>query len=114
MKKFMMLFVGEDYPELGLSPEQIQERMGKWFAWNTKMREQGIIATGEALTYKIKRVVGPDRVVSDGPFVEPKEVVGGFYVIQAESFEHVVEIAQDYPDYDLGNSVEIREVMVFE
>ena len=114
MKEFMMIFIGADYEEIGLSPEQLQGRMGKWFAWGNKMEEQGVLRGGNALLSQSKRVVGPDRVVSDGPFVEGKELVGGYYLVAAENAEAVVEIAQDYPDYDLGGTVEIREVMVFD
>lgn len=114
MKDFMLIFVGSDYVTLGLSPEQMQERMGKWFAWNTKMREQGVIKSGDALHPGGKRVVGENRTVTDGPFVESNEVIGGFYIVTAADYEGAVEIAQGYPDYDLNGSVEIREVMVFD
>ncbi len=109
----MMIFIGADYQELGLSPEELQDRMGKWFAWGDKMGAQGILQGGKALVPVIKRVVGKDRTVSDGPFAEGKEIVGGYYIVTAENADAVVEIAQDYPDYDLGGTVEIREVMVF-
>lgn len=114
MKEFMMIFIGANYEELGLSPEQLQDRMGRWWAWGNKMQEQGILKGGDALLSQAKRVSGPQRVVSDGPFAESKELVGGYYLVMAESAEKVVEIAQDFPDYDLGGTVEIREVMIFE
>lgn len=114
MKDFMMIFIGADYESLGLSPEQLQERMGKWFAWDEKMRNQGVQKGGNALHAKSKRVVGKDRTVTDGPFIEGKELIGGYYIVSANDADAVVEIAQDYPDYDLGGTVEIREVMVFE
>ncbi len=113
MKDFMLIFLGTDYNELGLSPEQIQERMGRWFAWNTKMREQGIVKAGDALHPGGKRISGNDRTITDGPWVESKEVIGGFYLIQAESYEKAIEIAQGYPDYDLDGTVEVREVVDF-
>jgi hypothetical protein len=114
MKEFMMVFIGADYQELGLSPEELQNRMGKWFAWGDKMGAQGILQGGKALVPVIKRVIGKDRTVSDGPFAEGKEIVGGYYIVTAENADAVVAIAQDYPDYDLGGTVEIREVMVFD
>lgn len=114
MKDFMMIFIGADYEEIGLSPEQLQERMGRWFAWGDKMKKQGILKGGEALTAIGKRISGPDRVTSDGPFVESKELVGGYYTVSADNFDEVVEIAKDYPDYDLGGTVEIREVVKFD
>ena len=114
MKDFMMIFIGADYAELGLTPEQLQDRMGKWWAWSEKMQKAGILKGGEALKSEVKRVSGPDRVVADGPFVESKDLVGGYFTVQAESADEVVKIAQDFPDYDLGGAVEIREVIVFD
>ncbi|WKN43079.1 YciI family protein [Tunicatimonas pelagia] len=112
MKEFMMIFIGGTaYEELGLSPEQLQHRMEKWFTWDEKLKQQGILRGGEALHAKVKRVVGPNRIESDGPFVESKELIGGYITVAANSFEEVVKIAQDFPDYDIDGSVEIREVM---
>ncbi|MEQ8425709.1 MAG: YciI family protein [Cyclobacteriaceae bacterium] len=114
MKEFMMIFIGASYEELGLSPEQMQAQMGRWFAWGDKMKDQGILRGGAALLAKGKRITGPKRVVSDGPFAESKELVGGYYTVAADSFEEVQKIAQDYPDYEFGGTVEIREVMKFD
>lgn len=111
----MMLFSGvEDYAAMGLSPQEIQERMGKWWAWQQKMTADGVVDGGHALMEAAKRVTGPNRTVSDGPFVESKELIGGFYIVKAENADAVVKIAEGYPDYDLGGTVEIREVMIFE
>ena len=114
MKEFMMIFIGADYGELGLSPEELQNRMGKWFAWSDKMAQDGIVSNGHALTPQIRRVVGKNRTVTDLTAAEVKEIVGGYYIVKAKDFDTVQEIAQDYPDYDLGGTVEIREVMVFD
>lgn len=114
MKEFMMIFVGQNYQQLGLSPEEMQGRMGKWMTWSEKMGKQGIVKEGHALTPDIRRVSGANRTITDGPFAESKEVVGGYYVITAKDMDEVVKIAEDYPDYDLGNTVEIREIMVFD
>ena len=110
----MMIFVGKEYIDLGLSPEDMQQRMEKWFAWGDKMEKAGILKGGEALTPQIRRIVGKNRTVTDLTSAEVKEIVGGFYLIQAKDFDEVQEIAQDFPDYDLGNTVEIREIMVFD
>ncbi len=114
MKEFMMIFVGADYADLGLSPEELQTRMGKWFAWGNKMQEQGILKGGEALTPQIRRIVGENRTVSDLTSAEVKEIVGGYYTVEAKDFDAVEKIAQDFPDFDLGGTVEIREIMVFD
>jgi len=114
MKDFMMIFIGSTYEELGLEQNEIQERMGKWMAWGNKMGEAGILKGGHALMSNIRRVTGPNRTVSDGPFVESKEMVGGYYIVTAENVEEVMKIAEDYPDYDVDGTVEIREIMVFD
>ena len=114
MKDFMMIFMGADYEALGMSPEEMQARMGKWFAWHEKMEAQGIVRHGEALKAGGMHITGKDAVVVDGPFIEGKELIGGYYVIQAEDLAAATEVAKDFPDFDLGSTVEIREVMVFE
>ncbi len=114
MKEFMMIFIGADYEELGLSPEELQTRMGKWFAWGDKMRDQGILRGGAALHSTGKSISGPERVESDGPFLESKELVGGYYTIAVDSMEEAARVAQDFPDFDLGGTVEIREIINFD
>ena len=114
MKEFMMIFIGADYTSMGLSPEEMQNRMTKWFGWNDKMAQAGIVKGGNALTPQIRRVSGKSRTVTDLTSAEVKEIVGGYYVVEAEDFDAVQQIAQDYPDYDLGGTVEIREIMIFE
>ena len=114
MKEFMMIFVGADYTDLGLSPEELQGRMGNWFAWNDKMEKAGVLRGGNALTPQIRRVVGANRTVTDLTSAEVKEIVGGYYIVETSDFNAVQEIAKDYPDYDLGGTVEIREIIVFD
>jgi len=114
MKEYMMIFLGADYKELGLSPEQLQERMGKWFGWSQKMEAAGVLRGGNALHPAVRHVTGKDRVVTDRAAGEIKELVGGYYIVAAENMDAVVKIAEDYPDYDLDGKVEIREVIVFD
>jgi hypothetical protein len=97
-----------------MSPEEVQQQMTKWWAWHEKMEKAGIVKDGNALHSEVKRISGNDRTVTDLAATEVKELVGGYYVIRANSADEVVEIAQDFPDYDIGGTVEIREVMVFD
>lgn len=113
MKDYMLIFIGADYSDMNLSPEQIQGRMGKWMAWNEKMHKQGIVKDGHALHPEMRRVSGPERTITDRAATELKELIGGYYVIQAKDYEGAIEVSQDFPDYDLGGTVEIREIMVF-
>ena len=54
------------------------------------------------------------NVVTDGPFIESKEMVGGFFIVKADSIDAAIEIAKDCPDLAIGGSVEVRDVVVFE
>ncbi len=114
MKEFMMIFIGADYADLGLSPEELQNRMGKWFAWGNKMEQAGVLRGGKALNPEMRRIVGENRTVTDLASAEVKEIVGGYYLVEAKDFDAVEKIAQDFPDYDLGGTVEIREIMAFD
>jgi hypothetical protein len=88
--------------------------MGKWFAWGEKMEKAGVLRGGNALTPQIRRIVGENRTVTDLTSAEIKEIVGGYYLVETKDFDAVEKIAQDFPDYDLGGTVEIREIMVFD
>lgn len=110
----MLIFLGADYSEMDLSPEEMQNRMGKWWQWQTKMEGQGIVKGGHALHPAVRHISGPERTVTDRTSAELKELVGGYYIVSAKNLEEASEIAQDFPDFDLGGTVEVREVMVFE
>lgn len=114
MKDFMLIFIGKSYSEMGLSPEQMQEQMGKWWGWQSQMEEKGVLKGGHALQADVRRITGKDRIVSDRASTELKELVGGYYIVSAKDLEGASEIAQGYPDYEFGGTVEVREVMVFE
>ncbi|MDN5211259.1 YciI family protein [Fulvivirgaceae bacterium BMA12] len=111
MKDFMLIFIGVSYAEMNLSPEEIQNRAASWMSWNEKMAKQGVLKEGNALQEDLRRVKGPDRTVTDRTSAELKELIGGYYIVKAADFEGAIEIAQDYPDFDLGGTVEVREVM---
>lgn len=105
----MFLFRGGDLSQL--TPEQQQAEMQKWFAWIDKLTKQGRYLGGEPLLPGGKTVSGSKKTVTDGPFTESKEVVGGFFTVLASSLDEAVEMSKDCPDFDLGGSVEVREVM---
>lgn len=111
MKDFMLVFIGKNYNEMGLSPEDMQTQMGKWWTWHNQMESAGIIKDGHALHPEIKRISGSDRTITDIAATEVKELIGGYYVIHVADEAAAIEAAQGYPDYDLGGTVEIREIM---
>lgn len=73
MKEFMFLFKGPYYEEKGLSAEDAQNQMQKWFDWIGKLSSQGIYVEGRPLEKTgIKQVSGANKLVTDGPFAESK------------------------------------------
>jgi hypothetical protein len=111
MKEFMLIFIGEDVTNRNMSPEQMQAQMGKWFTWIDSLKAKGTYVEGRALIPTAKTVKGKKAVLTDGPFAESKEIVGGYFIVNASSFEEAANIAKGCPDFELGTAVEVREVM---
>ncbi|HEY5750906.1 MAG TPA: YciI family protein [Chryseolinea sp.] len=109
MEKYMFIFIGGDVSHM--SPEAQQAHMGKWFEWVKKLQDQKRYDSGEALLPEGKLITGPKKTVTDGPFAESKEVVGGYFVVLAKDLKEAVEMAKESPDYALGGAVEVRPVM---
>src|SRR4051812_4635570 len=75
--EYLLLFRGNDWYK-GLSPEEMQGVASKWMAWFKRLMDEGICLAGQPLEREGKTVSGKNgRVVSDGPFAESKEAVGG-------------------------------------
>lgn len=111
MEKFMLIFHGGQVD--GMSPEQMQEHMGKWFAWIEKLSSAQQYVAGEALLPGGK-LVASKKSVTDGPYTEGKEVVGGYFIVNASDYNDAVKICNDYPDYEFGGTVQVRQVMKIE
>ena len=107
---YMLIFRGTDWYQ-GLSPEQMQQIADRWMAWFNGLKENGQAVAGNPLEPQGKVVSGKNRVVSDGPFAESKEAVGGFIHVLVDTFEEAVEIAKSCPGLDLGGTIEIRPVL---
>ena len=113
MEKFMLIFhlggTGETYHQ---TPELQQAQMGKWMAWIEKLNAAGQYVSGEPLVPGGKLVSGKNgNSITDGPYTEGKEVVGGFFIINAKDIDEAAAIAKDYPDFEYGGTVQVRQVM---
>ncbi len=80
--------------------------------WVDDLKKKGIYAAGEALLPSGK-TLHKDSLVTDGPYAESKEIVGGFFIVKAEDLDTAIKIAGDCPDFAYGGTVEVRDVMVF-
>ncbi len=89
------------------SPAQMEEMYAKFNAWKEKFQENIVDMGGPLGGGKIVTSEG----ATDGPFVEAKEVVGGYMIVSAESMEEAVEVARQSPGVAMpGSSVEVREI----
>ncbi|GHN02943.1 hypothetical protein WSM22_44320 [Cytophagales bacterium WSM2-2] len=111
MEKFMLIFIGGLDPSELSSPEKMQSAMQEWFDWIDKLKKEGRYESGEPLEPAGKGVSGPKKLVTDGPFAEGKELVGGYFIIKAKNLDEAVAIAKDSPDLKYNGKVEVRPVM---
>jgi hypothetical protein len=106
----MLIFRGTDWYQ-GLSPEQMQQVADQWMAWFNRLKDQGTAIAGNPLEREGKIVSGKNgRVVSDGPFAESKETIGGYFLLRVGTTDEAVAIAQECPGLAYGIRVEVRPV----
>lgn len=111
MKEFMFLFRGGDGATLRQSPEKWQAHMEKWMKWMAELTEQGRFNGAQPLIPGGKTITGNKKVVTDGPFMEGKEIVGGYMLCKADTYDEAVEIGKGCPILEFADGiVEVREV----
>lgn len=109
MSEFVFLYRGG---EGGRSPELAQQMMQKWGAWLKELTEKGFIKDpGNPLERTGKLVKGQQKVVTDGPYAETKDIVGGYTLVQAKDLSHATALSKGCPIFEVGGLVEIRPVM---
>lgn len=115
MKNFMLVFrssLANEEAFLRKSPAEMQEEMALWQKWMEDLSKDGKMADGQPLFPHGKVIRGGSRKLIDGPFVEGKDIVGGYMVIQAAGYDEAVRLSQGCPTLlSPDGSVEIREVM---
>jgi hypothetical protein len=106
---FLLIFRSTDWYQ-GLSPEQMQQIADNWMAWFNRLKDEGKCVGGNPLEREGKIVSGRNRVVSDGPFAESKESIGGYFLLKVASIDEAVAIAQQCPGLPHGIRVEVRPI----
>ena len=111
MKEYLFLFRGGDNASLHESPEKLQAHMQQWMQWMGGLQEKQQLVGAQPLNQTGKQITGTAKTVTEGPFMEGKEMVGGYLVCKAESYNAAIEIAKGCPilEFDDGK-VEVREV----
>jgi hypothetical protein len=112
MAKFMFVFRGGRMGQL--SPSEMQAQTERWREWSRKLVADKKHFGGQPLDNSGKTVRGKDRVVSDGPYAESKDLVTGAMMIEAASLDEATAIALECPIYRYDGAVEVRPVIDFE
>jgi len=109
MAEFVYLYRGGARPA---SAAQGQQVMQKWVAWFKDLADRGhIIDRGQPLDASGKIVHAGSKSITDGPFAEAKDVIGGFTLIKANDAAHAAELAKGCPILENGGDVEVRPVL---
>ncbi len=108
MSDFMFLFRGG---EPSGSPEQMQQHMQKWRGWIEDLGKKGHFKAGEPLERSGKVVKGQSKAITDGPFAEAKDLVGGYLLVSAKDLGEAVELSKGCPIFENDGLVEVRPVM---
>jgi hypothetical protein len=113
MDEFILIFRHEDGMKVA-SPEQIQVWMKQTMDWIGSIAAQNKFSGGNGLPFADAKVVttkGAQKVVTNGPFGDIKETIGGYIIVKATSIEEAVEFAKGCPVLQGdGNSVEVRKI----
>jgi hypothetical protein len=110
MTKYLALIRGGDEGYSKLSPEEMQLQMEAWGKWMKGLNEKGHDGSGESLKASGKVLRDHGKLVTDGPYMEGKELVGGFILINAETEEEAIELSKDCPVFEMGGIIELREI----
>ena len=107
---YMLIFRGNAWHK-GLSPEQMQKMVEKYMNYIQDLREKGHFIAGEPLEETGKILSGErGRKVTDGPFTESKEAVGGYFLIGAKDLDEAVELSRACPILANGGEIEVRPI----
>ena len=113
--KYMLTLIGEEGGWEDVTPEQMKAEMDRWEEFGKELESAGAFLAGEGLqesaTATTVRIPegGGERLVTDGPYAETKEQVGGFYLIDCENLDAAIEWAKKVPLS--GGGIEVRPVM---
>ena len=110
MEKFMFLFRGSDVYQPGQSPDALEALKEKMIHWLTDLSEKGVHVASEPLETTGKQVSGSKKTVTNGPFGEAKEVIGGCTIVQVRDMNEALEIAKGCPILESNASIEVRPI----
>ena len=111
MPQYVLLATVQRGAQNQSSPEELQKMTAEYMNWVSTLAQQGKFVGGQKLKEEIRRLHrAGGEIVIDGPYTEVKELIGGFFQIEAASAEEAAEIAKGCPALKFGGSIELREI----
>jgi hypothetical protein len=115
--RYMLLIYSDESILASMSEADLQADMAKWWEYDSAIKGAGAASIGEAMqptsTATTVRDDGGKPIVTDGPFAETKEQLGGWYVLDVENLDAAIEWAHKCPAAKYG-SIELRPIQEFE
>jgi hypothetical protein len=106
--QYLLMFSGSEWYNR-LSAAEIQDVIDQSKVWFERLTSTGMVKSSQALARDGATISGKTgRVISDGPFAESKEAIGGYLLVEADSLEEVIALAKDNPAVRHGTTIEIR------
>lgn len=116
MAQYMLLIYDAESAWAGMSEKEQSQVMGEYYSYTEELRQSGAYVAGDALqptqTARSVRVRDGERTVTDGPFAETKEVLGGYYLVDVDSEDEALKWAAKIPSARWG-TIEVRPIVVF-
>jgi hypothetical protein len=108
MKDYLLIFRGGEMQ--GLSEEERNKHMSKWGEWIGGLAKEGKFAGGDPLGSESRVISGKKMTVTDGPYAEAKELIGGYLIVKANDLNGATEISKGCPIYEVNGVLEIRDI----
>jgi len=116
--KYLMTFIGEEGGMEDATPEEMKAEMARWAAFTQETVDKGAFISGEGLQPSSTATTvhvsegGEERTITDGPYAESKEALGGFYLLECKDLDEALDWAKKVPVR--GGLIEVRPVMDYE
>lgn len=111
MKEFAMIYRSEALGEIKLTPEGTMAVSKEWENWMGSIAAQNKLVSPGMRLGNEGRIVKPGNIITNGPYAEIKEIVGGLSIFRAESIEEATEMAKGCPILNVGGNVEVRDII---
>ena len=111
MKKFMLILFEDGAVYQDFSPEEMQKEIEIHMKWIEELGNHYV--DGDPLKAEARTIAGNEKVVTDGPYIESKELVSGYYILKARDINQATELAKGCPVLRLGGTAEVREIMEY-